>query len=827
MITKNKHILLGILILTLFYFKIVFLGHTIFPEEILKSNYPHQEKKLKKNNFISSFEHLNHSYPHYRDETGDIIYQFIPFIKRNNEEILPLWNKDVNSGTPHFANGLSSVLNPANLIFRKFDPFKTYGLRIVFLATIGLIGMFLLLIRFDISHFSALCGSLSYVFCINTTSWMHNISVFGTIVIIPWFFIFYKETLLSDKIINKNSVICSIFFSIIIFMGYYPSILQTLILMMISSIIKVYIDKKGYMSNILRLFKINGSIILLGSCLGAIQLLPAIDLALKSNRLNIFMPYQNFTYQPIISLFSFMFYRIFGFPTDNAFHAYTFNSWQYSEAGIGYLGALSMGIILYYFLTRKNEIKPHIFIRTLFLSLTIFILIAKFTPLYTFIPFQNVFKIHRLTTLIAFSGTILLGVSLDHLILQFFKNNKKVINRLILEKIFGIWLLLAIIISLIIFLFALLILKNKEFLNIIYDYPFLYVRSEPPEYYIDIVTKLIGSNIYIISKPLLINCFVLLLPYLLFKKPIFNFLLIKPLKYFKLIILFIIVTDLFLVFNNWNKTIYPEEHLEAPSIIKKLKSLPSGRVIRFGNNNIFKPNLLSYYDIEDSQGFSGLTIARYQNFYKKLSPETNAKHTFPIKNFEIENLKTMNDLAINYILSSEKIESKNFKLHGKYDNIFLYQTNNRISKFKVYDDYIVSKEEETIINEKQVVLDRKPLFVNLDKKPLDYNIYEIFDTDESIMVKVNSNKASILFASIPNDGNWKVMINGKSSHTYFANNAFIGVPIEKGESIINFIYNPFLFTIGKYISVFTLCLIIILILVKKRKISFKDSLSKI
>lgn len=76
---------------------------------------------------------------------------------------------------------------------------------------------------------------------------------------------------------------------------------------------------------------------------------------------------------------------------------------------------------------------------------------------------------------------------------------------------------------------------------------------------------------------------------------------------------------------------------------------------------------------------------------------------------------------------------------------------------------------------------------------------------------INCDRDGLLYASIPQDGNWTVQVDGKTADTLLIGNCMIGVGLEEGSHMVSFIYHNPAFSLGWKISL--VCAIVFILLV--------------
>lgn len=97
-----------------------------------------------------------------------------------------------------------------------------------------------------------------------------------------------------------------------------------------------------------------------------------------------------------------------------------------------------------------------------------------------------------------------------------------------------------------------------------------------------------------------------------------------------------------------------------------------------------------------------------------------------------------------------------------------------------------------------------------------------FENDR-ITGKVRSDKAGILFFSIPFDSGWHIYIDGRETEKFRVNVGFLGGIVPSGQHTIRLVYSPRYYQLGKGISLLTLGgWIVAAILGKKKILSFNS-----
>jgi uncharacterized membrane protein YfhO len=67
---------------------------------------------------------------------------------------------------------------------------------------------------------------------------------------------------------------------------------------------------------------------------------------------------------------------------------------------------------------------------------------------------------------------------------------------------------------------------------------------------------------------------------------------------------------------------------------------------------------------------------------------------------------------------------------------------------------------------------------------------------------INCNRAGLLYASIPQNGNWEVKVDGKSAEIQLVGDCMVGVMLTQGQHLVEYTYRNAAFALGWKISLF-------------------------
>jgi hypothetical protein len=299
----------------------------------------------------------------------------------------------------------------------------------------------------------------------------------------------------------------------------------------------------------------------------------------------------------------------------------------------------------------------------------------------------------------------------------------------------------------------------------------------------------------------------------------------------------------FLYFSE-RKFVFPE----AP-VISNAKAIAGiDRVWGYGNGYIEK-NMLSYFNIYSPEGYDALYSQKYGELMH--IQETKGKYTNQIsrtdagirQSYENEQItkdsfrmRLLSLLGVRYIIESKKGADKElltseqrfpsnlFQQAWQDDNFRIWEYKNASPRVFIASDFKVENDSETIISDlfdsrfdlqKTLILEIKP-----DIQPCDKEIKNNVDVEnyspEKITIKTSSNCDGLLFISDTYYPGWISKVDSKQVPILRADYAFRAVSIEKGQHIVEFIYQPISVRLGSYISIFSLVLFYPIYLVLKR-----------
>ncbi len=206
-------------------------------------------------------------------------------------------------------------------------------------------------------------------------------------------------------------------------------------------------------------------------------------------------------------------------------------------------------------------------------------------------------------------------------------------------------------------------------------------------------------------------------------------------------------------------------------------------------------------------------------------------------------------LSVKYIFSNaekEEPEAKGLLYHSVQNGFNIYENENFINMGYTFDQYITETEyydldessREKLLVKAIILTDEQAdkygkYYTHLDTVYNDYSYsdfeeqcklrnenscYEFTETKRGFTAKINSDKDTLLFLSVPYDKGFKAYVNGEETEIENVTIGFSAVTITEGENEIEFVYTPTGLKIGLVITVVSiLCYLGYVTISKKRK----------
>ncbi|MBW2184780.1 MAG: hypothetical protein JRF49_13090 [Deltaproteobacteria bacterium] len=330
--------------------------------------------------------------------------------------VIPLWNPYLLCGFPQLAALQTSVLYPPNIFFFSlFPPVIAFNLTVLFHFSLAGLFTYLYMRELKSSTTSALFSGVAYMFCGFLVIWVKNTNVQHSLAWLP-FILFLLEKIKNEK--KFIYVILGSFSFAMLILAGYPQILTytTMVILFYIAYITLLAKKDRF---VILLYGI--LILVLGSLLGSIQLIPTkelVDLSIRA-KITSDIPRVSFSSFKLSYLITFLFPYFFGSPNPGFYPAYNVFIKNFFFKAVGYIGILPLLFTFAALLKRKDE--EYIVLFWVSISLLAFLLaMGNNTPLFPIIcqiPFLNLFFNFSLSMFIPdFAIAILGGLGVEYLI---------------------------------------------------------------------------------------------------------------------------------------------------------------------------------------------------------------------------------------------------------------------------------------------------------------------------------------------------------------------------------------------------------------------------
>jgi hypothetical protein len=741
------------IILILFSLILLFFNDVIFRGKTLKSSATFPQAL---NSGPYDLQQVQLKYIPYIDNTPAVLEEpYLEFKNRSfSDGIFPLWNPHQACGLPFFANGQPVVLFP--LTFLQYLISERYSWDVFIILEIFLAGLFTFLFVRVLNYpfLSATFSAIAYMFSGPIITWMVNVGT-NTSVFLPF------VLLCTEKIIKYRNIkwviIEALIIGLLILSGHPEHVFFACLTSLIYFILRLIFLRETSL-NKFRVLKLTSFASLLGILLSAIFLIPFIE--------------------------------------------YVFYGWTAHHEKIGLI----------------SEEK---------ISQAITILIPYF--------FQNVLLTNDYQRAGWLGGYIGMMVTLLALLGIFKKDDQKnniifgVIAGFIIMKCYGIWIVNWI---------GYLPIFDKMRYSLHYTQDFAFAMA---------IVSGIGLQRLIELKrsltDILISSFVLtliIISYLLyhgenpnvFQASMYAFgilVLLVMIGYFirfnkkvSFLLVILLVLELFYLMPKEYAPKY-DAFSRVPYIdfLKKQKPLMRSYGILWA----FSPNTATGYGIDDLGIYEGLFIKRYVDYAKTFIDPGSFKD-FPTLRTSLPTYHSpfLDLLNVGYIIGPHEVEKDLNLSHAE----LIYSREVKIFKrptvfpraFVAHNIIFAVDQKGAMRSMRENAHDLRNTVIIEDAIDPSEKAYfkpsKLADTSDVKIVEYKSNRVKIK-AKLQHPGvlvlsdtyypGWKVSVDGRKQKIYIADLCLRGVPLDKGDHIVEFHYKPFSFLLGMWISLST-CIVI-------------------
>ncbi len=208
----------------------------------------------------------------------DALAQYFPWrhfaATQLHKGIIPLWNPYQFGGTPFLANAQSAVFYPLNWPFWVFDTAYAFGVSALLGTLVALGGTYLLARRWGMSRAAAIVSATAFAFCGFLSSWALLPTLFQTACWLPLCLFFY-EGAVEDARPTRSTLGLAACLACALLAGHA----QVFFYILLALAVRQPFGRRTW-----RGLAVGIGTLLFALCLGALQLLPTLELAKNSPR---------------------------------------------------------------------------------------------------------------------------------------------------------------------------------------------------------------------------------------------------------------------------------------------------------------------------------------------------------------------------------------------------------------------------------------------------------------------------------------------------------------------------------------------------------------
>jgi hypothetical protein len=217
--------------------------------------------------------------------------------------------------------------------------------------------------------------------------------------------------------------------------------------------------------------------------------------------------------------------------------------------------------------------------------------------------------------------------------------------------------------------------------------------------------------------------------------------------------------------------------------------------------DLFMPNATIQYHLHHSQGYRVLTLSRIDQIMISINGMSDPARS-----------RLVDLLNIRYLLWPSEVASPNYTLLGSSDSLYFYENRGALERAFLADSsrYCASGIEYQKIMEdiefdprSTVLLDEKITLPQIDGGRLGFDTEEVQILryqPERITIRVRCGRPKFLVLTDAYYPGWKAWVNNLEVKVHRADFAFRAVPVDAGENIVDFRYEPDILRLGATIS---------------------------
>ena len=245
------------------------------------------------------------------------------------------------------------------------------------------------------------------------------------------------------------------------------------------------------------------------------------------------------------------------------------------------------------------------------------------------------------------------------------------------------------------------------------------------------------------------------------------------------------------------------------------RKFPSVNDVLTNGTNLFMPNSTMRYRLYDSQGYKVLTLSRVNQVVNSI-----------LLSKDPDRSRLVDLLNIRYIIWPTELSSPDYRLIESSDSLYYYENEGVLERAFLAETYRVCSsgveyqkimEDQGFDPHQLVLLDEPPT------PPLDRYVPENVENDNSdrvkimtyeperVVIQVESSRPQFLVLSDAYFPGWKATVNDRDTRVFRGDYALRAVPVEPGESTVEFRYEPTSVMIGAWISAGSIVFFLVLL----------------
>ena len=747
----------------------------------------------------TTWEEYPSGVPIKNQEITDAFSQFYPwrsFVGKSwRSKSVPLWNPYMFSGAPFLATWHSAVLYPLNFVYLLFDDITSWTILVFLQIFLSGVFMYLFLKRLNLNSTASVFGGLTFAFSGYMIAWLEFATGGHAGLWLPLLL------LLELELTKTRKTIWIIPISFVFFFVYTAGDFQIPFYETVTYIIFGFYlclkDGNKKLVNLLNMFLA----LVVGILLSLPQILPSLEFFTSSIRFDdSYIREYYFGIMHWEKVVNFLWPDFFG-------NVVTRNYWGkfgYHEY-LAFVGSITLVLVVFSFLQKK--LKYEIF----FWSLLLLSLIFLFPTPLAFLPFKLKFpglgtsSASRIIFLVDFCLVIIASYGFEKLFSSNFIKNL----RMLLKTVFYFLTISFGVFSGIVFaLIKMNYWENKE---------------------LQTVVNLRVSLKNIIPSTLVLFCLFCIFATLLFfirlkfKKNLVFGVGLKNL----LMVLVLCLSVIEMLRFAWKNTpfsprkfVFPETQITSflqskNEFYRIAGGIPLNLFMQYelssveGYDSIYPRENSEWFSLVNSQSLSSLS-GRYGLIHKFDSPLLDYANVKYVVDYKKDPFGGISELG----MFAYGIAEPRYKEVFSEGRIKVFENTNVLPRVWISNSYKVVPSEGLVkevlsLNTSDKVIILEDYIGNIEAGQEKYLISNFSYFPNRIKIGLETEKDSLLFLSESYNPNWRVFIDGMEGKIFRANYLYQSVRVPKGVHMLEFIYDPKSFKIGKLVSICTVFLIVI------------------